>query len=89
MRCSLPLTPGGHSLIAKRVPLSGGGVPSLRAPMSWGPSPIAMSAGIASLHQSSVEVAPRPTSRVVSGNGVDEHFGDALLVVTGNDAADG
>src|SRR5258706_139400 len=50
--------PGGKSITANRVPFGGGGVPTMRAPMSSGFSPIEMSAGIRSVHQISVETIP-------------------------------
>src|SRR5712691_7003682 len=52
------LFPGGKSMTAKRVPLGGGGVPSFLWPASSTVSPAAMSAGVSSVHQMSVETAP-------------------------------
>src|SRR5215472_17471262 len=53
-----PGLPGGNSMTAKREPLSGGGVPMMRAPRSSTSSPIAQSAGVESVDQIKVEVAP-------------------------------
>src|SRR5437870_5455974 len=46
------------SLTVKRVPFGGGGVPSMRVPMSSMFSPTAMSAGVRSVHQISVDCPP-------------------------------
>src|SRR6267143_1085159 len=53
-----PVLPGGMSFTVNRVPFGGGGVPSMRAPMSSAFSPIEMSAGVASVHQISVDCPP-------------------------------
>src|SRR5260221_13717365 len=53
-----PVLPGGMSLTVNRVPFGGGGVPSMRAPMSSTFSPTGMSAGVRSVHQISVDTPP-------------------------------
>src|SRR6266446_596748 len=50
--------PGGKSMTAKRVPFSGGAVPMMRAPESSISSPTAISAGVRSVDQISVETVP-------------------------------
>src|SRR5580700_6986386 len=68
VRCMRPGLPGGNSITAKRVPFSGGGVPMMRAPRSSTSSPTAQSAGVASVDQISVEVAPEaPLFALVAG----------------------
>ncbi len=47
-------------MTAKRVPLGGGGLPRTRSPMSSIVSPMAMSAGVRSVHQTRVETVPGP-----------------------------
>jgi hypothetical protein len=46
------------SFTVNRVPFGGGGVPSMRAPMSSIFSPTEMSAGVRSVHQRRVETPP-------------------------------
>jgi hypothetical protein len=46
------------SFTVNRVPFGGGGVPSMRAPMSSIFSPTEMSAGVRSVHQMRVETPP-------------------------------
>src|SRR5712691_6484047 len=58
VRCMGPDLPGGMSFTVKRVPSGGGGVPSMRAPMSSIFSPTEMSAGVRSVHQMSVDMPP-------------------------------
>src|SRR6266700_3100405 len=68
VRCIRPGLPGGNSMTAKREPFSGGGVPITRAPRSSMSSPIATSAGVESVDQISVEVAPEaPCLVLVAG----------------------
>src|SRR5436305_15334991 len=68
VRCIRPGLPGGNVITAKRDPFSGGGVPMIRAPRSSMPSPIEQSAGIESVDQMSVEVAPdAPAFAFVAG----------------------
>ena len=50
--------PGGKSMTANRVPFAGGAVPMMRAPKSSISSPTAMSAGVRSVDQISVETVP-------------------------------
>ena len=78
--------PGGKSITQKRVPFGGGGVPTMRAPMSSIFSPTPMSAGFWSVIHISVE---RPFGALVVGRGrVDQHLGDVVGVVPGDDAPD-
>src|SRR6516165_5876156 len=68
VRCMRPGLPGGNSITAKREPFSGGGVPMMRAPKSSMSSPIAQSAGVESVDQIRVEVAPEaPLLALVAG----------------------
>src|SRR6476659_7915709 len=57
--------PGGKSITQKRVPFGGGGVPTMRAPMSSTFSPTAISAGFCSVIHISVEREPVPLWLVV------------------------
>src|SRR4029453_12344070 len=50
--------PGGKSITVKRVPLAGGAVPRMRAPMSSIFSPIGIFAGAPSVHHIMVETSP-------------------------------
>src|SRR5689334_19722034 len=52
--------PGGKSITQKRVPFGGGGVPTMRAPMSSIFSPTPISAGFCSVIHISVEREPVP-----------------------------
>src|SRR5688572_16112778 len=52
--------PGGKSITQKRVPPAGGGVPTMRAPMSSAFSPMPMSAGFRSVIHISVDRASVP-----------------------------
>src|SRR5260370_10450122 len=68
VRCIRPGLPGGNSMSAKRVPFSGGGVPMMRAPRSSISSPMEQSAGVESVDQMRVEVAPEaPLFALVAG----------------------
>src|SRR5215831_14925526 len=58
VRCMRGWLPGGKSMTANRVPFAGGGVPMMRAPKSSISSPTAMSAGVRSVDQISVETVP-------------------------------
>src|SRR5215467_9577260 len=58
VRCMRPGLPGGKVITAKRVPLTGGGVPRMRAPRSSTCSPIGISAGAPSVIHISVDCAP-------------------------------
>src|SRR5262249_31039757 len=58
VRCMRGWLPGGKSMTAKRVPFAGGAVPMMRAPKSSICSPTAMSAGVRSVDQISVETVP-------------------------------
>src|SRR5882672_7945838 len=68
VRCMRPGLPGGKVITAKRDPFSGGGVPMMRAPRSSTCSPIEQSAGLESVDQIKVEVAPEaPPFALVAG----------------------
>src|SRR5262245_7098690 len=58
VRCMRPGLPGGKVITAKRVPLTGGGVPRMRAPRSSTCSPTGISAGAPSVIQIRVDCAP-------------------------------
>src|SRR4029453_11689131 len=58
VRCMRGWLPGGKSMTANRVPFAGGAVPMIRAPKSSICSPTAMSAGVRSVDQISVEAVP-------------------------------
>ena len=58
VRCMRGWLPGGKSMTANRVPFAGGAVPMMRAPKSSISSPTAMSAGVRSVDQISVETVP-------------------------------
>src|SRR5215472_10317459 len=58
VRCMRGWLPGGKSMTANRVPFAGGAVPMMRAPKSSICSPTAMSAGVRSVDQISVETVP-------------------------------
>src|SRR5229473_5335166 len=62
-----PLLPGGMSFTVNRVPFGGGGVPSMRAPMSSIFPPTEMSAGVRSVHQMRVETPPDFEARLLVG----------------------
>src|SRR5579875_1336579 len=58
VRCMVPGWFAGKSITQKRVPLGGGAVPRMRAPISSIFSPMPMSTGMRSLHQMSVDLPP-------------------------------
>ena len=74
---------GGKSMTQKRVPFGGGAVPRMRAPISSIFSPIGISIGMRSLDR-----MERDGLALVAKSS-DQHFGDAVRVMAGDDAADG
>src|ERR1700744_5420791 len=58
VRCMVPGARAGKSITQNREPFGGGAVPRMRAPISSMFSPMAMSIGIWSLHQISVDLPP-------------------------------
>src|SRR5262249_37899341 len=80
--------PGGKSMTANRVPFAAGAVPMMRAPKSSICSPTAMSVGVRSVDQISVETAG---ARIlgIGGRALHEHLGDVVGVVAGHETANG